>query len=428
MQRVRMGNPDVDLGHPDFGKAVPCRCALEEWESQKGSRLRKYSNIGPLARLTFDNLIPQGRSADPENQRLFNKAFEAARVYADDPQGWLVLVGPSGSGKTHLAAAIANVCIERGQRVFFMVVPDLLDHLRATFAPSSETSYDELFEQIRNVPVLVLDDLGTQTSSPWAAEKLFQVLNHRFNSQLPTIVTTNVALEQLDESLYSRLTDPAFSKVFRTEKRSFIPNTPDSLDLTLPARMKFETFDPRGRNLKGEEREALEKAFGQARVFAESLDGWLVIMGYPGRGKTHLAAAVGHYQRERGTEVVFIQVSDLLDHLRSTFAPESKVRYDEVFSKIKAAPLLILDDYGDQAATPWAKEKLYQIVNYRYNARLPTVITTSLALEEIDPRISSRMEDDTITTFVRITTPDYRNWSGATSRSAGGPNRRRRSR
>ncbi|MFQ5873327.1 MAG: ATP-binding protein [Dehalococcoidia bacterium] len=419
---------DVPLDHPEFGKAVPCRCTLEKWEGQKTDRLRRYSNLGPLARLTFDNLLPHGRSTDPENQRLFSKAFEAARAYADDPQGWLVLVGASGSGKTHLAAAIANSCIERGHRVFFVVAPDLLDHLRATFAPSSDTSYDELFEQVRNVPILVLDDLGTQTSSPWAAEKLFQVLNHRFNSQLPTVVTTNVSLEQLDENLHSRLTDPALSRVYVVEKHSSILIGLDSLGLPLPAGMTFETFDPRGLNLKGEERRNLEDAFRLARSYAESPDGWLVLTGLQGCGKTHLAAAIAHYQRQKGTEVLFMLVPDLLDYLRSTYAPDSRITYDEMFNKVKMVPLLVLDDFGEQATTPWAREKLYQIINYRYNGRLPTVVTSSLALDEIDPRISSRMADPALSTVFAIIAPDYRSGPRPKERVVRSPERRRRSR
>ena len=68
--------------------------------------------------------------------------------------GWLVLTGPSASGKTHLAAAIANSVLGRGLAVFFVFVPDLLDHLRSAFAPSSDVSFDQLFEQgaQRSVP------------------------------------------------------------------------------------------------------------------------------------------------------------------------------------------------------------------------------------------------------------------------------------
>ena len=84
---------------------------------------------------------------------------------------------------------------------------------------------------------------------------------------------------------------------------------------------------------------------------------------------------------------------DLLDYLRSAYAPDSKVSYDKVFDAVRPAPLLVLDDLGAHSTTPWAQEKLFQLLNLRYNAALPTVITSNLALEEQDPRIQSRMLD-----------------------------------
>ena len=56
-------------------------------------------------------------------------------------------------------------------------------------------------------------------------------------------------------------------------------------------------------------------------------------------------------------------------------------------------PMLVLDEFGEQSTTPWAQEKLYQVINYRYNARLATVITTTLSFDEIESRVSSRMVD-----------------------------------
>ncbi|MCK4222237.1 MAG: ATP-binding protein, partial [Dehalococcoidia bacterium] len=63
---------------------------------------------------------------------------------------------------------------------------------------------------------------------------------------------------------------------------------------------------------------------------------------------------------------------------------------------------------GEQSVTPWAQAKLYQIINYRYNARLPMVVTTCLSLEEIETRISSRMVDPKLSLAFNIIAPDYR--------------------
>jgi DNA replication protein DnaC len=399
---------DVPFGHPDFGRLTPCECTKKEFEGERLSRLERYSNLGPLTRLTFDNLLQRGRSSDPQNQERFYRCYQTARAYADSPRGWLVLSGPSGCGKTHLAAAIANYRIKQGNAAFFVIVPDLLDHLRATYSPSSDVAYDELFERVRNAPLLVLDDLGTQSSTPWAEEKLFQILNHRFNAELPTVVTVN-SLKQLDERLVARLQDTAIAYQCELDK----PQAPlfqqiGGISFEFLADKTFETFDASGMNADEEGKESLRFAFTVAREFAQKPERWLVFLGVHGCGKTHLAAAIAYYQIRAGNAVFFAVVPELLDHIRSTFSPESKVTYDELFEKVKTSPLLILDDLGTESSTPWVQEKLYQILNYRYNSRLPTVITVAGFLEDIEGRLASRLMDIKLSNIIYIKAPDYR--------------------
>ncbi len=172
--------------------------------------------------------------------------------------------------------------------------------------------------------------------------------------------------------------------------------------------MTFRKFDWRRLNLPPDERENLEKVYRVALDYAKSPEGWLVLQGETGCGKTHLAAAIANHRYQADEPARFVVVPELLDHLRSTFSPESKTSYDQLFESIKTAPLLVLDDFGEQSTTPWAQEKLYQIINYRYNAQLPTVVTTRPSLEEIESRISSRFVDPKISMVFNITAPDYR--------------------
>ncbi|MFH1002997.1 MAG: hypothetical protein V1780_02510, partial [Chloroflexota bacterium] len=65
---------DVPLGDADFGKAVPCRCALKTSAREQRARLESYSQLGALTRLTFANLLPHGRSGDPADQEQFSRA------------------------------------------------------------------------------------------------------------------------------------------------------------------------------------------------------------------------------------------------------------------------------------------------------------------------------------------------------------------
>jgi DNA replication protein DnaC len=294
----------------------------------------------------------------------------------------------------------------------------LLDHLRAAFGPTSDVSYDDLFENVRSAPLLILDDLGTQSSTPWAKEKLFQLLNARYNARLPTVITTNCALSDLDERFRVRISDPEFGRVCHVQAP-----TSAALDrLSAAPPLTFDDFEPEGRCVDARQKASLRDAHEAALEFAEQPEGWLILLGTLGSGKTHLAAAIASAVLDQNQAAMFVSVPDLLDHLRSTFAPDSKVTYDELFETIRTAPLLILDDLGTQSSTAWAQEKLYQLFNHRYNARLPTVVTTNLSLDQLDPRLSSRLSDAKLARVFEIYAPDYRRPEAPLR---GGPLRRR---
>ena len=399
---------DVPIGHPSFGKAVPCSCQAQSTEAQRLAKLRRSSNLGTLTRLTFETLNPKGRSQEPDEQRRFQEAAQAALEYAEDPQGWLVLTGPVGSGKTHLLAAIVNRCLELGVITFYISVPDLLDHLRSTFGPSSDVRYDELFDHVRNAPVLALDDLGSHATTPWAQEKLNQTLNHRFNRQLPTIVAISVPMDNLDEPLRARLEDRSLVLGISLGEHRSSRHRQNKLGSELMRRMTFETFDIRGHRADGTDQEALERALNTARGYAQNPSGWLILTGGSGCGKTHLSVAILGQRIRQGYDVRFEFVPDLLDHLRFTFSPQSSVTYDQFFEEVRTAPLLVLDDLGAQSSTPWAEEKLYQIIVYRQETRLPTVITVRGFVEELPEPVQSRLKDVSLVTWVPISAPDYR--------------------
>ncbi|HDQ74072.1 MAG TPA: AAA family ATPase [Chloroflexi bacterium] len=192
-------------------------------------------------------------------------------------------------------------------------------------------------------------------------------------------------------------------------RRGGVPQDQSNLSsLSLHTHQTFESFDLRRGELDPEEEESLKEAFDKARSFAQRPEGWLLFTGTYGCGKTHLAAAIANYRVKHGYPALFVVVPDLLDHLRDTFNPQSTVTFYQQFEEVRRTPLLVLDDLGTESATPWAREKLYQIFDYRYNANLPTVITTAKYLNEIDPRLETRMVDESRCTPAPILTPAYR--------------------
>jgi DNA replication protein DnaC len=376
-------------------------------------QLMRLSQLGALTSATFDTFIAEGHGLNEAKQRNLKFAYERAQSFAHEPNGWLLLKGGYGCGKTHLAAAIANYRLEQGQPVLFVNTPDLLDHLRAAYSPSALTGYDERFDQVRNAPLLVMDDLGTQSNTPWAQEKLYQIFNYRYNARLPTVITTNVELESIEIRIRSRMVDPSLVEIVHISapdfRRAGIGDEQFELStLDLHRDKRFSNFDLRTQELPRAQAENLRRALETARAFAEAPEGWIVFSSVAyGNGKTHLAAAIANQVADQGEGVLFVVVPDLLDHLRASFNPETGVRYDKRFEEIKTAPLLVLDDLGTESATAWAQEKLHQLFNHRYHAQLPTVITSAKAVDELEPRLAAKVMDSTRCTFFLLEAPSY---------------------
>jgi len=193
---------NVPFGHPQFGKPIECECKTAQKKEARRRKLWEQSKIDQqvdFCGATFETFQFW--------QDGVGEAYEAAEAFATSQRGWLVLAGRNGCGKTHLAVAIAKRCLDNDQEVLFATVPDLLDDLRSTFSPRAEGSYEDEFQKMREVEVLILDELGAEASTSWAREKLYQLLNHRYTRRLSTLITTNCMLEEFPSRISSRLSD-----------------------------------------------------------------------------------------------------------------------------------------------------------------------------------------------------------------------------
>lgn len=167
----------------------------------------------------------------------------------------------------------------------------------------------------------------------------------------------------------------------------------------------------------GKESAQLKMCLKAAEDFASEPDKrWLVMWGDRGNGKSHLCAAIANDLRHRDLPVLFITVPDLFASLTQAREIEASTE-QETFSGrkklFKTAPVLILDDLGAETARDWTEAVLFEILDYRYRNQLSTVVVTNLMLpeltsDELDPRITSRLQDTSLCTVVETRAQDYR--------------------
>jgi DNA replication protein DnaC len=322
-----------------------------------------------------------------------------------------------------------------------------LDSLRFAFN-DPETTFEQRFAEIRNADLLILDDFGTQNATPWSQEKIFQVMNFRYINKLATVITTNLMLDAFEGRVRSRLQDAELVRHLKISapdyRRPEQTSNPGISMLTLPEMktMTFQNFQTReeeaGREaltttitekqdkfggkyqdkaltrvkITSNDIKTLHEGFAAAVRFSEEPNGWIVFLGPSFCGKTHLAAAIGNYRIALGGQALLVEMSTLFDYLRQSFDRSSDVSFERRFQEICATPLLILDNLKESgASTPWAEDKLYCLLNYRYNAQLPTVLTSALPPDAFAlsyPNLWNKLLDSSRCQILSINMPSYR--------------------
>jgi DNA replication protein DnaC len=175
--------------------AVACDCGMEERASRVVERAhipKRYEHCDFESYVTD---LADGKTWTPQHsQSLKNANLQTqgfVREYPGSAEKGLLLMGPSGVGKTHLAVASLKELIRRGHGGLFCDYRELLKEIQASYNPASESTEMGILEPIRNVEVLVLDDLGASKPSAWVLDIIALVLNARYNERRTTILTTN---------------------------------------------------------------------------------------------------------------------------------------------------------------------------------------------------------------------------------------------
>ena len=147
--------------------------------------------------------------------------------------------------------------------------------------------------------------------------------------------------------------------------------------------------------------------------------GFVLISGPYGTGKTHMLAATVNHARKSNIPSVYMNAEELLDHLRRTYALDADVSFDGLWHRVSNATVLCLDELGRENPTPWARAKLFELLDDRYERatvggareRVLTVIATNLGIAQLDGYLRSRILDvrhDCVAAIELWNTPDMR--------------------
>ena len=126
------------------------------------------------------------------NKKVYQSLKEYSEKLANSVERkGLILVGNNGVGKTHLACSIANELIKNGIPIIYGTLINLLAELKNTYDVDNNISEMKIIKLYEKVDLLIIDDLGKEKPSEWGLEKLFTIINSRYENNLPVIITTN---------------------------------------------------------------------------------------------------------------------------------------------------------------------------------------------------------------------------------------------
>jgi DNA replication protein DnaC len=177
----------------------------ERWKAEFLERARLDQARIPVkfAGKDFDNFETKRNAKRKETVEAAKSYVNAFNFRNGAPRG-LILKGTIGCGKTHVAVAILQAVIRKGYTGLYYNMVDLLSDIRATYSDSSPLDEHELLDDVNEPDLLVLDDLGAEKTSGFVNDRLYLIVNRRYECCKPMLITTNLSLAELEEKLEGR--------------------------------------------------------------------------------------------------------------------------------------------------------------------------------------------------------------------------------
>lgn len=162
----------------------------------------------------------------PEAKEKVRKCAAVIKYYLDnfdtmlgEGMGLYIFGSVKGSGKTHMIAAIANEIIRKKRKsVKFATSLQILSEIKATW-DIKDKAESKLLSDLSRVPVLIIDDFGTENVKDWVQERFYQIINERYMNRKITMFTSNYSLESIDydERITNRIKERCYQLPFAEE-------------------------------------------------------------------------------------------------------------------------------------------------------------------------------------------------------------------
>lgn len=211
-------NKDIPANFPEFLKQAmkyrpACDCEEKQEEKRREeqekerqkqclmNKVKKYRDISVIDKKFLDSRF--------DNADMADKHMAMAKKYAENfikcgtAEGGILLYGGVGTGKTYATACICNELMENGKTVLVMNLGLYLIKIQREWAEAE----NDVLNYVKTCDLLVIDDLGVEKVSPFVLEKVFTLIDTRYRSEKPMLITSNLSLNDINKTFGDRIAD-----------------------------------------------------------------------------------------------------------------------------------------------------------------------------------------------------------------------------
>lgn len=207
--------------------ACQCRCVQDNYKKKRSERLLEFASLPEdLKDLKVEDyqIGIYDRPDSRDKAEIVKKSaigfIKNYELFAEEGKGLYFYSKTPGSGKSSMAVAITNELLNnKGAAARYTTMSELLSEIKATYSNNSQISESQLIDAVKEVELLVLDEIGVEKASSWVEEIFYQIINNRLNNKKVTIFTSNLLISELNYShrIKSRITRMTERIVFPEE-------------------------------------------------------------------------------------------------------------------------------------------------------------------------------------------------------------------